>query len=225
MSTGRRVRFACDGLSLEGSIHTPAGTGPQGGAVICHPHPLYGGTKDNSVVVGVADALARNGFTTLRFNFRGVGGSGGEHGGGQAERADVAAAIDYLAGSGGVHGGRIAVVGYSFGAAVGLPVGCADSRVAAVAAVAPPLARFPMDDLGSCPKPKLALAGSADAYCPRESFRVWFERLVEPKEFLILAGADHFLGGREEEVGRTVAAFLIRSCLAPRSTPDSGSMP
>jgi alpha/beta superfamily hydrolase len=177
---------------------------------------------DNNVVLGLAAALGHAGLAVLRFNFRGVGESGGEHGGGGPERGDVAAAIAYLGSIPGVDEARLAVVGYSFGAAVGLPAGCADVRVRALVAVAPPLAVLPMEELGSCDKPVLALVGSADGYCPGDAFQRWFACLAGPKEKSILPGADHFLAGREGEVGQTAASFLIRHGLWEGPAPGAG---
>jgi len=214
----RPARIACGSISLEAALDVPPGPGSHPGAVVCHPHPLYGGTMDNNVVRGVSDALLRGGFAVLRFNFRGVGGSGGEHGDGRAEAEDVAAALAHLADVPAVDASRLALVGYSFGAAVGLPVGAADSRVQALAAVAPPLAILPLNDLAGCAKPKLAVAGSADAYCPARAFERWYEGLGAPRKCVILPGADHFLVGREGEVGRAVVDFFRRQGLAPGET-------
>lgn len=208
------VRFACGELVLEGVLHLPPGSGgPVPGAVVCHPHPLYGGTMDNSVVLAVAAELAGRGFAVLRFNFRGVGGSGGEHGAGVAEAADVGAALDLLATRPEVDPARLGVAGYSFGAAVGLRTACADSRVRALALVAPPLAAFPMEEASRCRVPKLAVAGTRDVFCPVPLLEAWFAATSEPKRRVEIRGADHFFSGREGEAGEAAAAFL-GECLA-----------
>jgi alpha/beta superfamily hydrolase len=119
------VRFPSGELTLVGVLHRPQGTGLPAVAV-CHPHPLYGGDMENNVVVSLCGALADAGVAALRFNFRGVGGSGGSHGGGIGERQDALAALDFLAGVAGVDGGGLGLAGYSFGALVAL--GAADER-------------------------------------------------------------------------------------------------
>ncbi len=121
-----------DGVTLEARLAEPAGWQPQDGAVVvCHPHPLYGGTMDNAIVVRVCRALAAAGIAALRFNFRGVGASGGEYGEGKAEVNDVLAAVRYLVDQKNVPETRLAVVGYSFGSAV---AAAALSRVSALVA-------------------------------------------------------------------------------------------
>src|SRR6185295_8845408 len=113
MSTETTVTIAAGDVRLEGRLAVPAGA--TRGAVVCHPHPQYGGTMDNNVVVAVTDALRAAGLATLRFNFRGVGSSEGRHGGGAAEVGDAHAALAHLRAAGIED---VALVGYSFGAAV-----------------------------------------------------------------------------------------------------------
>jgi len=119
------VTFPVGDITLEGLLWAPP-QAPSVGAVLCHPHPLYGGEMRNNVVSALAEALQRAGVATLRFNFRGVGQSGGEHGGGEAEIEDVKAAVTYLLSRQAVK--TVAVAGYSFGAIVGLRAGVADPR-------------------------------------------------------------------------------------------------
>src|SRR5216117_3551162 len=116
-------------LTLEARLAVPAS--PGGGIVICHPHPLYGGDMDNPVVVRVAEVCRELGLATLRFNFRGVGASTGQHGQGRDERHDVTAALAHFA-SVLPSGAPLGLAGYSFGAAVA-------ARVAGERAEAPPL--------------------------------------------------------------------------------------
>lgn len=204
----RTVSIPCGNLRLEGVLHLPQARTPLAGAVVCHPHPEYGGTMDNSVVLGVTEVLAGSGLAVLRFNFRGVGRSGGAHGGGEPEVQDVRAALDFLSSTGEVAPKRLVVAGYSFGAWVGLRAGCEDPRVQALVAVAPPLVAYPMDYLASCAKPKFALVGTRDTFCPLGTFESWFQALPDPKEQQILQGADHFFLFREGEVGRGVAGYI-----------------
>src|SRR5881296_4551379 len=120
-------------LSLEARMALP--DSPNAGIVICHPHPLYGGDMDNPVVVRVQEVCAELGLATLRFNFRGVGGSGGTHGGGVAEQDDARIALDVLAQATGEV--PLAIAGYSFGAWVAALVGCRDARAGALGLAAP----------------------------------------------------------------------------------------
>lgn len=205
----RRIRFDCGSLVLEGALGLPPEAGhPVPGAVLCHPHPLYGGTMDNAVVLAVAEALTARGLAVLRFNFRGVGGSAGGHEGGEAEAADVGAALEALASRPEVDAARLGVAGYSFGAAMGLRAACVDPRVRAVVLVAPPVAAFPMPEGAFCTVPKLVIAGTRDEYCPGSCRETWFEAAAGPKRWVEIAGADHFFGGRAGEVGGAAASFL-----------------
>ena len=130
------VRFPSGDLTLVGALHRPQGLGLPGIAV-CHPHPLFGGDMENNVVVALCRALAGDGMVALRFNFRGVGESGGSYGGGFEEAQDARAALDFLAGLSEVDGDRLGLAGYSFGALVALSA--AEERVHALAAVSPPV--------------------------------------------------------------------------------------
>ena len=201
----RPVRFDAGGIELEGLL-AEEGTGI--GVVVCHPHPLYGGEMHNNVVEGICRCLRREGVSTLRFNFRGTGGSQGAHAGGEAEREDVRAAVGLL-----LEGSaRVAVCGYSFGAAVGAQAGCTDPRVEAVAAVALPVGLIDAPAIRDCVKAKLLVAGERDEIAPRERIARLFEALPDPKTLEKIPGADHFFLGREQEVGDAVARFVLR-CL------------
>lgn len=208
MAPERSIRFPCGANSLEGVLTVPQASVRSPGAVVCHPHPLHGGSMDNNVVHGLAEALASEGVAVLRFNFRGVGGSSGTHGGGDPEQEDVKAALAALANEDGVDPDRLAVCGYSFGAWVGLRAGYGDPRARALAAVAPPLAAYSLDFPADCQKPKLAVAGGEDPFCTPSAFEAWFENLPDPKRRVVLEGADHFFWGREREVGKAVAGFV-----------------
>jgi len=189
-------------IVLEGRLAVPAGAGA--GVVICHPHPLYGGDMDNPVVVRVQEVCAELGLATLRFNFRGVGGSGGTHGGGVAEQDDARIALDVLAQATGEV--PLAIAGYSFGAWVAALVGCRDARVSALALVAPPLAMYDFGGVEGKRVPTLAVAGSADPYCPMSDFRRFTARFawVTPA---VIEGADHFFFGKLYPLGEAVGGW------------------
>jgi alpha/beta superfamily hydrolase len=178
----------------------------------------------NGVVRSIARALSDRGVLALRFNFRGVGRSGGKHDKGQAEQEDVAGALDWLLNQPGVDPERIVLVGYSFGAWVGLSLAQRDLRVTATAAVGlvawhdepslfssgalAGLGQFEPDFLKTLNRPKLFITGEYDSFAPPEAVRVLVERLPPPNELRILGGTDHFFAGREAEVGELVADFI-----------------
>jgi alpha/beta superfamily hydrolase len=160
----------------------------------------------SNVVSAVAEALWQHDVATLRFNFRGTGASQGTHGGGATEGADVAAAVGYLLSSQAVS--SLAVVGYSFGAGVGLLAGVDDPRVAALIGIAPPIGRRDFSPLLACPKPKLFVVGDKDHVCPLPALQDLLAGCAAPKTLTLLPGADHFFLGRETEVAQAIVTFL-----------------
>ena len=194
---------------------------PRPGVVVCHPHPLYGGDMENNVVVALCRILAGGGLTALRFNFRGVGRSGGSFGDGLGEREDARAALDFLAGAEGVDDERLALAGYSFGALVALTTmderaRPSDRRVRAVVAVSLPAGGT---DIGSVRQgaPTLLISGDRDNIAPaaRLTEMAASLQLLPPKdEVRSVAGADHFWWGHEEALGAIVLEFL-RARLLP----------
>lgn len=179
--------------------------------IICHPHPLYGGNMDNTMVMTAWEAFTEANLISLRFNFRGTGRSQGRHGGGETEQEDVRAAIDYLAAQNDCHESGIILAGYSFGAMVGLRVGVKDPRVSALIAIAPPLIMDDFSFLEDCPKPRLIIAGDNDNVCPKALVDNLYQCLKEPKRFSSLPGADHSLFGAEQEIKRTIIDFIEAS--------------
>ena len=205
--TTQPVLFHADDLVLEGVLHapTPQADAPSAGAVVCHPHPLYGGDMHNPVVVAVCDALAAEGIAALRFNFRGTGGSQGSHGGGLQEREDVQAALGFLASQPGVDPQRLCLAGYSFGAVVALTT--AYPSLVALAAVSPPLSEKAGAGMAlTCPA--LFLFGDRDTVAPARNVETLGIHLPEGSRVAVLPGADHFWWGHEEEVAAEVVAFF-----------------
>lgn len=192
-----------DGVTIE-LAWSPAAA-PRAAAVVTHPHPLMGGDMHNPVPAGIARGLADAGVTAVRLSFRGSGGSGGEHGGGDPERGDVRAAIDELARQ--VPDVPLVGVGYSFGADVLLAVD--DDRLAGVVAVAPPLRILELDALAAPrgARPTLVLAPAHDQFCDPERARAtvacWPATTVEP-----VVGCDHFLAGGVQRVVDRVITFV-----------------
>jgi alpha/beta superfamily hydrolase len=213
-----------DSLQLEGVIHFPAlEASPRPAVVVCYPHSLHGGSADVPVIVATARELARRGMLALRFNFRGVGGSEGSFGEGVAEVADVAGAVEHLVTREGVDRERLYLMGYSFGASVGLRYVETDPRIRAIAALCLPLGSTTIGSLDedfwrSYARPKLFLAGDRDDICPLSELRPLVDGLPDPKKLNVLDGADHFLLGREREVANHIADFLVEVSLSRSGT-------
>jgi len=205
-----RVSFPSGELFLEGILAIPEGAGPFPAVIVCHPHPLYGGSMDNNVVYSLSEALTQASLASFKFNFRGVGGSQGEFGQGIGEQEDVEAAISFINTVKKVDSKRIGLAGYSAGAGFALPVGLNDVRIKALAAVSPPLNMFDFDFLKDCPKPKLFISGSRDNFTPADQFLEFCQNLPAPKEYESIEGADHFWWGYESRLAAKVTAFFTK---------------
>jgi alpha/beta superfamily hydrolase len=175
-------------------------------SVVCHPHPLFGGTMHNKVAYQVAKALHLLGTPVLRFNFRGAGLSEGVHDRGVGEQDDVRAALDYLAAE--FPQTPILLAGFSFGSLVGLRVGCADLRVSDLIGLGLPVDHSDLTYLRDCAKPKLILQGGQDQFGSRVNIEALFATLPEPKRLVIVEGADHFFAGQLEKVRGAIDAWL-----------------
>jgi uncharacterized protein len=191
---------------LEALLWTATGADPEFVAVVCHPHPLFGGTMHNKVVYHTARVLHERGAPVLRFNFRGAGQSEGEHDHGRGERDDLRVALDYLQAE--YVGKPILLAGFSFGSWVGLSVGCQDDRVSRLVALGFPADRLDASYLGPCSKPKLFIQGANDPFGSRANLEALFGTLAEPKRLVFIEGADHFFVGHLDEVSRTMGAWL-----------------
>lgn len=211
------------GPMLEGILHLPEGGGPFPGAVVCHPHPQFGGSMDVPLIATLAQGLADAGWAALRFNFRGVGASQGSFDQGVGEVEDVEAAVALLRTQAAVQGERLALVGYSFGAWVELEAACRLPSVSAVAAVSLPMWRMPEGWLSGCALPKLFIAGDRDTVCPVRQLQEWARNLSGPTEVAILARADHYLAGREPQVAKEVVRFL-RACFSSKGTGNTDEL-
>lgn len=197
-----------DGLLLEGVVDLPtAGDGPWPGVIVAHPHPVQGGSMDVPVVRAIADELVQRGMAALRFNFRGIGNSDGAFEGGEGEINDVAAAVLALGSRPEVNRRQRALVGYSFGAWVGLRHFANDTRLCGFAAVAMPLWHQSPQLLRDDSRPKCFVAGSEDEVAPVEALRPLI--LKAPQTTLIvLDGADHlFSGAFQRQVAERVGDF------------------
>ncbi len=229
MAGKERVQFESEGMLLEGRFQPGAGRGRlQGlspGVVICHPHPLLGGSMDNNVVYALEDHCMKRGLATLCFNFRGVGRSRGDYDHMRGEVGDVTSALWRLAGRAEVDSTRLGVMGYSFG---GLMAAMAASRLLsensrdelnslcalALALVSPmaPLKGWEGEEslkpLYKSPPLTLVVTGTKDRYCSVNSARSLAVQVGPEARLVIQEGADHFYMDMEQETAETCADFM-----------------
>ena len=176
--------------------------------LVCHPHPMFGGTMHNKVVFHAMKALHSFGFPVLRFNFRGTGLSAGQHDDGRGEVGDVQAALAWLKGEFSL---PVIFAGFSFGAATGLRACCPDADVRALISLGTPVAAdgrlYSFSFLRQCLKPKLFVSGDHDQFGPHEELEQIVEQAAEPKELVFVPG-DHFFEGHLDEMRLTVESWL-----------------
>jgi uncharacterized protein len=177
-------------------------------ALVCHPHPLGGGTMHNKVVFHAMKALHSFGFPVLRFNFRGTSLSGGRHDEGRGEVADVQAALTWLKREFSL---PIIFAGFSFGAATGLRAACPDADVKALISIGTPVEAdgrlYSFSFLRDCSKPKLFVSGDRDQYGPHDALEKLVADAAEPKELVFVPG-DHFFEGHLAEMRMTLESWL-----------------
>jgi uncharacterized protein len=170
-------------------------------ALMCHPHPLFGGTMHNKVVFHAMKALNRFGFPVLRFNFRGAGLSEGTHDEGRGEAHDVSATLQWLQQRFHL---PIIFAGFSFGAAHGLRAACPDPQVHALISLGAPVRiegrGYGYQVLSDCTKPKLFVSGGQDQFGQRQELERLVANIPEPKKLVIIEGADHFFAGHLAEM-------------------------
>ena len=211
------IRFRTeDDLQLEGELRLPDGAAAAS-AVLCHPHPRHGGSKDHPLLWAIRNDLAARGFAVLSFNFRGVMGSEGAYGGGTAEVADVRAAVGVVRER--VDGPTL-VCGWSFGAHVALSTALGDERISALALLGPPLGDAPIPlpalpgrtELKAYDRPVLLVAGEADQFCPLPDLRALGRKLTRANVQTV-SDADHFFWRRERETAKIVGDFAEEALL------------
>jgi hypothetical protein len=190
------------------------GARPPLAAIICHPHPLFGGTMHNKVVYQTAKTIHRFALPVARFNFRGVGLSEGTHDKGVGEEQDVAAVINFLAAE--YPTVPLLLAGFSFGSWVGLRAGCGDPRVAELLGLGLPVGEFDsrgFSYLENCRKPKLLVSGEFDRFGPPNKLRAMVERfpprVQEETRVVIVGGGDHFFAGHLTELDRAIAEWML----------------
>ena len=181
------------------------------GAVLCHPHSLYGGTMDNNVVLAARDALEECGFSTLRFNFRGVGRSEGSFGNGDGESLDVASACKFLKSELGLD--KIHVAAYSFGSWVSLKAITSGLQVASVALIAPPISFSDFGELSLPHAPSLIALGDTDEFCSQSDLDGWLKRQSTDgpsHRKVVFQNTDHFFYGKEAPLKEALIAFFSK---------------
>jgi alpha/beta superfamily hydrolase len=200
------ITFRSGELTLEGLLANRGDEAPA--AVVCHPHPMYGGSMYNNVVDAILAAMWQLGYSTLRFNFRGVGASEGEHDGRVGEVDDAGAAMTYLLSQTGVRKNGAVMAGYSFGAMVAVSAGYQHPDVSRIVAVALPLSMTEAHVPAGASKPLLLVSGDHDSYSPVAGLTALQAKIGKSAHLEIIKGADHFLGGSEAELSRVLAASL-----------------
>ena len=205
MGKTRFVTFGGPAGRIEGIVQGESPEAIRRLAVVCHPHPLGGGTMHTKVVHRTARALERSGHCVLRFNFRGVGASAGVHDKGEGEREDLKAAMAWIREA---HPGHaVTLAGFSFGSWVALRVGCFDADVDALVGIALPVTLLDFEFLTGCAKRRLFLHGTADELAPYDDLRVFFDGLAGPKELVTLEGGSHLLVDHLDRLEEAVTAF------------------
>ena len=203
------VSFKAKGLSFEGIVAAPDDlSAPVPGIVICHPHPLFGGSMDNNVVIALSFALVAQGFAVLRFNFRGVGNSEGEHTKGELEHAEALAACELLRAWPGVADQKPGLAGYSFGASVIMGSAPLQQKAKSIALISPAIRSFPATPLRKNKSPLLIVTGSRDKLAAAEDLPENLAAFARKPDFRVIEGADHFWGGMERHLARPVVEFF-----------------
>ncbi len=200
----KRLMIPAGDIELEAAV----GSGETARAgVVLHPHPLYGGSMASNVVLAATEALRRAGWTSLRFNFRGVGLSTGGYGQGLAEGDDAAAAVSFLKQGG---AGRTVVIGYSFGAWVAAFAWkkLKELGVSPLILIAPPAAFMSFDGLPEETEVGLMICGEQDDIAPPGQAEALGGRLASPIAPLVVKGADHFFGGHESLLTEILTGHL-----------------
>ncbi len=191
---------------LEAVLDCGPGAPPRFAALVCHPHPLYGGTLHNKVVHKLAAALRESGGAALRLNFRGAGRSEGRFDHGRGETEDARAALDYLRAR--FPGAPLWAAGFSFGSWVALRAGAEERQVGKLIAVAPPVSLFDFSFLERSLAPKLIVQGERDEVCSPAQLAAVYPSWSEPKQLAIVHGANHMFDRHLTQLSRVLREYL-----------------
>jgi len=207
MSSTTRLFIAGPSGPLEAVVEEPDFAAASSIALVCHPHPLHGGTMDNKVVTSVARALRDAGMPTVRFNFRGVGQSEGVYDEGNGETADGAAVAHWALGR--WPGRSMVVAGFSFGAHVAWRL-AREFSLAHLITVAPPVQRFDFPGSAAPSCPWLLVQGEADEVVDSSAVIAWANRFDPPPALILMPGVGHFFHGKLLELRNSIEE-VIRS--------------
>ena len=187
-------------------------------ALVCHPHPLFGGTMHNKVVYHAMKAFQAYGLPVLRINFRGAGLSEGTHDHGRGEVSDVRAALGWLQRE---YQLPLLFAGFSFGSSVGLRACCGDERVKGIAALGLPVKaggrEYHYSFLSGCNQPKLFISGGDDEYGPQAAVEAAVAGAAPPATLVMVPGADHFFTGKLDQVQQALSTWLEQHFLLPEA--------
>lgn len=198
----KQVSIPCGGITLEGRFDPMEG---EKGVLIAHPHPLYGGDMENPVVQAIKNAYIRRGYSTLRFNFRGVGESQGTHDKGIGEQTDVHAGIDFLKAAGIRH---IDLAGYSFGAWVIAGLSPLPDGINRMLLVSPPAAMLDFSDISHSHLPIRMITGSRDDIAPSNAIEALLDIIGTTAGLATIRGADHFFSGHMQELDSAISEAI-----------------
>jgi alpha/beta superfamily hydrolase len=206
MNPTERIEIQSDGAVLEGVLHQPQGDSATAIVVVCHPHPQYGGTMENNVVMAVVEGALAAGHAAVRFNFRGVGRSSGAYDNGQGEREDVRAALTWARERPAM--ASVALAGYSFGAGIASSV--VDASVTRLVLVAPPVGGLQREDLAlrSYAGPVYLTSGDRDQIAKSDVLEQIAPVFGPRLRLEIVPGVDHSWWGHERELATRVCDFL-----------------
>jgi uncharacterized protein len=197
-----RVAFYSDKFQLEGYFDFQS---TERGVIVTHPHPLYGGDMSNMVVELIVATFRSKGFSTLRFNFRGVGGSQGNYSDGVGESKDVCSAAQYLKAK---KIGKLSLAGYSFGAWVNASVKCDDVEIENMVMVSPPVAFMDFKPVKPIDNLRLVVAGSRDEIAPPGQIEKFLPLWNPSADFEIIDGADHFYWDHFKALDKVLASYI-----------------
>jgi len=196
-----KISIKSDGLQLQGLLHRAE----VNGVVVTHPHPRYGGDMYNPVVETITRTFQHQGYTTLRFDFRGVGNSQGRYDKGSGEKRDVCRALDYLAR---IPMDKICLAGYSFGAWVNAQIYPGDPAVTEMIMVSPPVAFIDFGSISDLGALRLIVTGSRDDIAPPDLIEKSYAGWNAEAQFEVINGADHFYAGYLDKLGAILAVYL-----------------
>jgi alpha/beta superfamily hydrolase len=196
--------------AIEAILKQPSGGGAvKGAALVCHPHPLGGGTMHNKVVYRAASGLLDAGLITLRFNFRGVGASTGAHDDGDGERQDVKDTLDYLALN--YPNQPLTLAGFSFGSRVGTEVALDDARIVRLISIGTPVDKYDFSFLKRCRKPILFVHGDSDEFGSIENLNALVAQVAENTDtkLIVFENCGHFFDNHLEQLKNAIHDWTL----------------